>query len=85
MYFLDLRVVRLANPKVSSFQTNFKAELKYGTFAGANLDKQGTLMNYAVNIYDEGSILSVVCDSGAHGTHVAGIVGAVHEDAPASR
>ena len=82
MYFLDLRVVRLANPKVSSFQTNFKAELKYGTFAGANLDKQGTLMNYAVNIYDEGSILSVVCDSGAHGTHVAGIVGAVHEDAP---
>ena len=52
MYFLDLRVVRLANPKVSLFQTNFKAELKYGTFSGANLDKQGTLMNYAVNIYD---------------------------------
>jgi|EP01046_Picozoa_sp_COSAG06_P030162 tripeptidyl-peptidase-2 len=62
--------------------TNFRAERKYGTFTGENLDPAGTLMNYAANIYDEGSVLSVVCDSGAHGTHVAGIVGACHEDAP---
>jgi tripeptidyl-peptidase-2 len=62
--------------------TNFRTERKYGTLTGENLDPAGTLMNYAINIFDEGSVLSVVCDSGAHGTHVAGIVGACHEDAP---
>ena len=62
--------------------TNFRAERQVGTFAGANLDPQGTLMNYTVNIFDEGSICSIVTDSGAHGTHVAGIVGAYHADKP---
>jgi tripeptidyl-peptidase-2 len=62
--------------------TNFRAERQVSTFQGANLDPQGTLMNFVVNIYDGGSVLSIVTDSGAHGTHVAGIVGACHEDAP---
>lgn len=40
---------------VSSLEplTNFRAERQYGTFVGENLDPAGTLMNYALNIYDE--------------------------------
>ncbi len=56
--------------------TDYRRELKYGTFS--ELD----LLNYAVNIYDEGRLLSVVADSGAHGTHVAGIVAAYFPDEP---
>lgn len=37
-------------------------------------------MNYCVNINDNGTVLSVVTDVGAHGTHVAGIVSAYHPE-----
>jgi tripeptidyl-peptidase-2 len=47
--------------------TNFHAEREFATFDGESL------MNFAVNIFDEGKRLSIVCESGAHGTHVAGI------------
>ncbi|CAN5159311.1 hypothetical protein BH23VER1_BH23VER1_03290 [soil metagenome] len=56
--------------------TNFAFELGHGTF------QDGSLMNYAVNVYDEGKLLSIVVDSGMHGTHVAGIVGAYFPDQP---
>eukprot|EP00929_Paragymnodinium_shiwhaense_P110790 TRINITY_DN7800_c0_g1_i1.p1 TRINITY_DN7800_c0_g1~~TRINITY_DN7800_c0_g1_i1.p1 ORF type:complete len:1265 (+),score=358.68 TRINITY_DN7800_c0_g1_i1:256-4050(+) len=39
-------------------------------------------MNYCVNIYDEGAIVSVVCDMSSHGTHVAGISAACYPDKP---
>tara|TARA_Y100001934_G_scaffold270920_1_gene356603 strand:+ start:1851 stop:5675 length:3825 start_codon:yes stop_codon:yes gene_type:complete len=48
--------------------TDFKTEREYSTFS--RLD----LLNYAVNIYDNGDLLSIVADCGDHGTHVAGIV-----------
>lgn len=50
--------------------TNFRDEHKYGTFGA----ESG--YNFGVNIYDQGALLSIVADAGAHGTHVAGIVSA---------
>lgn len=57
--------------------TNYRVEREHGTFS---VESQ---FNYALNVYDEGKTLSVVCDAGAHGTHVAGIVAAHHPDQPA--
>jgi tripeptidyl-peptidase-2 len=50
--------------------TDFCKERQYGTFG--IIDQ----FNYAVNIYDDGNVLSIVCDAGAHGSHVAGITAA---------
>ena len=47
--------------------TDYAAEREFRTFGSADL------MNYAVNFYDGGRVLSIVCDAGAHGSHVAGI------------
>ena len=33
-------------------------------------------------MYDNGDIVSIVCDASSHGTHVAGITAACHSDAP---
>lgn len=38
--------------------------------------------NFGVHVYDEGKILSIVVDTGAHGTHVAGIIAAHHPQQP---
>ena len=35
-------------------------------------------MNYALNVYEDGKVLSIVTDSGSHGTHVAGIAAGFH-------
>lgn len=42
----------------------------------------GTALSYVVQVYEEGDVVSIVVDSGSHGTHVAGIVAANFEDAP---
>ena len=47
-----------------------RAERQFGTFSALDA------CNYAVNIFDEGETLSIVTDTGSHGTHVAGIVAA---------
>lgn len=48
---------------------------RFGTFP----DPYAT--NFAINIYDEGKVTSIVCDSGAHGTHVAGAASALLDSA----
>lgn len=63
----------LADEKVL---TNFRDEREFGTFSDEDL------MNYVLNIYEDGNLLSIVADSGAHGTHVAGIVAAYFPDQP---
>lgn len=52
--------------------TNFRVERKFSTFADP------INVNFGVNIYESGKVLSIVTDTGAHGTHVAGIVSAYY-------
>lgn len=56
--------------------TNYRAERRFATFA------HDTLLNFSVNIYQQGKRLSIVTASGAHGTHVAGIIAAHFPDQP---
>lgn len=56
--------------------TDFDVEREYDTFGF------GSGMNFGVHVYDEGKTLSIVCDCGAHGTHVAGIVAGYFEAEP---
>ncbi|KAL0038695.1 hypothetical protein WJX79_003623 [Trebouxia sp. C0005] len=56
--------------------TNYKTERQYGTFSA----QDGC--NFVCNIYEEGDVLSIVVDSGSHGTHVAGITAAHQPDNP---
>lgn len=58
-------------------------ELKYGTIGGVSRTKDSAaLLNYALNIYEEGKRLCIAADAGSHGTHVAGIVAACFPDQP---
>lgn len=56
--------------------TNYAHELQYDCFG------QDSMLNYSVNIYDEGDRLSIVTLAGSHGTHVAAISAAHHPDDP---
>ncbi|KAG1356236.1 hypothetical protein G6F62_002135 [Rhizopus arrhizus] len=57
--------------------TDYRKELQYHKFGKADL------LNFSVNIYNDGDILSIVTLSGSHGTHVAGITAANFPDEPA--
>ena len=54
--------------------TDYREKLQYRRFSA--IDN----FNFCVNIYDEGQVLSICVDAGAHGSHVAGIVSANHPE-----
>lgn len=56
--------------------TDFRTERHFEHFGSQDL------LTYSVNFYDDGEVLSLVCVSGAHGTHVAGIIAANHPEQP---
>mmetsp|Transcript_33172 Transcript_33172/g.65106 ORF Transcript_33172/g.65106 Transcript_33172/m.65106 type:complete len:1415 (+) Transcript_33172:43-4287(+) len=60
----------------SKAMTNYRIEREFDTFSGQDL------CNYSVNVYDEGKVCTIVVAAGAHGTHVAGIVGGNYPNQP---
>src|SRR5690606_20498070 len=56
--------------------SDFHHRRQYATF------DQVSQLNFSVNIYEDGQLLSIVTLCGDHGTHVAGIVGACFPDDP---
>ena len=49
------------------------------SYAGFGPDN---LVHFGVHVYNDGNLLSIVVPSSAHGTHVAGMIGAYYPDAP---
>ncbi len=56
--------------------TDYRTERQLATF------DDHSRLNYSVNVYDSGKLLSIVTVTGNHGTHVAGIVAAHDPDHP---
>jgi tripeptidyl-peptidase II len=72
-----LDLAQMGDLRGATLFTNFRAERQYGTF-----EEHDGLMNFAVNIYNDGDLVSIYCDTGAHGSHVAGIVAGHHPGQP---
>jgi len=72
-YRVAINVEEDGNLTEAVAMTDYAKERQYGTFG--TIDQ----FNYAVNIFDDGNVLSIVCDAGAHGSHVAGITAAYEE------
>jgi len=49
-----------------------------GKFASFGKEEQ---LNYTLTVFDEGAVVNICATGGAHGTHVAGIIGAYRPDA----
>ena len=54
--------------------TNFRVAREFTRFDDVSL------LNFGVNIYEDGDVLSIVADAHPHGTHVAGIVAGHYPD-----
>lgn len=56
--------------------TNYSDEHQYSCFG------DDSMLNFSVNIYDQGGVVSIVTLAGTHGTHVAAISGAYYPNQP---
>ena len=56
--------------------TNYRVAREFAQFDNVSL------LNFGVNIYEDGKLLSIVADAHPHGTHVAGIVAGYYPDQP---
>lgn len=56
--------------------TDYRLEHQFATF------DEASRLNFSVNVYEDGQLLSLVTVCGDHGTHVAGIVAANFPDRP---
>lgn len=54
--------------------TDFRKEKHFEAFGTQDM------LTYSVNFYEQGKIVSLVTQANAHGTHVAGIIGAHNDD-----
>lgn len=59
-----------------------KAMTNYRDFREHSTFDEVSLLNFGVNVYEDGDVLSIVADAHPHGTHVAGIVAANWPDNP---
>ncbi|EKX54447.1 tripeptidyl peptidase II [Guillardia theta CCMP2712] len=61
----------------------FREEREFVTLSSVRgVRDHSVLLNVCVGIFQEGDLLSIVCEAGSHGTHVAGIVAANFPDDP---
>lgn len=56
--------------------TNFRVAQEWDTF------DEVSLLNFGINIYENGKVLSIVADAHPHATHVAGITAGYYPDQP---
>ncbi len=73
----DYRVVIATNPLDGDLgalepMTDYRKEFQIGQLSLLSM------LNYSVNFYDDGSILSIVVNVGSHGSHVAATAAAYH-------
>ncbi|XP_071949542.1 tripeptidyl-peptidase 2-like isoform X2 [Antedon mediterranea] len=66
----------VGNLAESTLLSSFKENHKFSTFSDADM------LNYSVNVYDDGNLLSIVTNACSHGTHVASIAAANFPDEP---
>eukprot|EP00960_Hanusia_phi_P049249 759451-Hanusia_phi.AAC.9 len=53
--------------------TNFREEREFVTISSVKgVREHSVLLNVCVSIFQDGDLLSIVCEAGSHGTHVAG-------------
>ena len=61
----------------------FRLERKYGTLDASDAAAGAeSLLNFSVDVFANGARTAICVDSGSHGTHVAGIVGAHFAESP---